>query len=150
MKKNKKILTKSDGKKIIAYSDGSWCDYSDLIDTSWKIKATATIFHEGYFMLEGNGIVTTKETNWKQKGNWSTNGNAIELSFRGDLFGVSSVEEENKQRILLKGEIVFDGSARFIVGNYFAEIIERFNDYSPINWSHEEGKFTATELSSDS
>jgi len=150
MKKNKKILTKSDGKKIIVYPDGSWCDYNDLIDTAWKIKAAKTIFDEGYFMLEGDGIVSTKETNWKQEGAWSTNGNAIELSFKGNMFGVSSVEEENKQRILLKGEIVFDGSARFIVGNYLTETIERFNDYSPINLSHEKGKFTATELSSDS
>ena len=147
MEKDRKILTKSDGKKIITYPDGSWCDYNDLIDTFWKL--TPNIFSGSVtstfcdtFELKKNDIVYTPSSknnyeilyNFNKK--WSIKNNAIELSLIN--------KSNNEEKFLLNGEIVFEESSRFIVGNFYKSTFSEVHNNQPL--SEFEGKFTATEV----
>ena len=137
MKKDRKILTKSDGKKIITYPDGSWCDYNDLIDTTWTIKGNPS-FVDGSITLLKDGVVDPHSiaSIFGFNCDWSINGNAIELSF-------IDIEYE-QEKILLTGEIVFEESSRFIVGDFYKSTFSAAHNKSPL--TEFRGKFTATEV----
>ena len=159
MEKDRKILTKSDGKKIISYPDGSWCDYNDLIDSKWSFEPSDLfdLIHpqagnyftfgegedEGFFILRKDnsidfGTYDRAIDNLWDSSSWSSDGNLIEISLQ------RKYQEWNKDDgykyvmagIHLKGEIVFnEESSRTIIGNYYRD--DPHGD--------DEGQFTATE-----
>ena len=142
MNKEREILIKPDGKKIILYPDGSWYDFNELIDTEWLFVFSSSArlidIHSLHFKPDGlffvpSSINKTIEAYYNWKKNWV---------FKNDLLQLKLENNENHEMVFLKGELVFAKSQRLFIGEATAKLINKatreLQDLS--------GKFTATEI----
>ena len=142
MNKEREIVKKPNGQKIILYPDGSWCNFNELIDTKWLFVFSSDARLIDIYSLEfkpENLFSVPSKVNYTIEGyfNWSKN-----WSLKNDFLQLTLKNNESEEFISLEGELVFAKSQRLIIGNASAKLKNK----ASMELENLSGKFTATEI----
>ena len=142
MNKEREIVKKPNGQKIILYPDGSWCNFNELIDTKWLFvfSSDARLIDINSLEFKPENLFSVPSTvNYTIEGyfNWSKN-----WSLKNDFLQLTLKNNESEEFISLEGELVFAKSQRLIIGNASAKLKNKASK----ELENLSGKFTATEI----
>ena len=142
MNKEREIVKKPNGQKIILYPDGSWCNFNELIDTKWLFvfSSDARLIDINSLEFKPENLFSVPSTvNYTIEGyfNWSKN-----WSLKNDFVQLTLKNNESEEFISLEGELVFAKSQRLIIGNASAKLKNK----ASMELENLSGKFTATEI----
>ena len=142
MNKEREIVKKPNGQKIILYPDGSWCNFNELIDTKWLFVFSSDVRlidinslefkHENLFI-----VPSTVNDTFEGYFNWSKN-----WSLKNDFLHFTLKNNESEEFISCEGELVFAKSQRLIIGKASAKLKNK----ASMELENLFGKFTATEI----